>query len=228
MADWYSRTLAGRIPWHANFNTNAQATGTTYGLSAGDKTDIGNDNTNVPLIVNYKEAVEAFRQAVTEWANLMFDAPIGTALPVAPTAPTAPTLAIGSKPSIVPRTRLMAGVIKADADVTPEVLENYGIIAPDEGAPPDHPTLEGTPETSFGIRLTFSMHGYPKMEIQSKRAGETTYTYLATDTNSPYVDSRPPLVANTPEIRTFRARFVDNDDNPVGTWSNELSVTASP
>lgn len=134
MSDWYPRNLSDRIPWHANYNTNAQATGTTYGLSAGDKTDAGNDAGNVPLIVNFKQAVSDYAQAVTEWADLMFDAPIGSALPPIPTAPTAPTLAIGSKPSIVPRTRLQAGIIKADADYTQQVGENYGIVAPAAGA----------------------------------------------------------------------------------------------
>lgn len=228
MADWYPSAFAERIPWHSNFNTNAQATGTTYGLSAGDKTDIGNDNTNVALLVNFKAAVDAYRQAVTEWADIMFNAPIGTAIPAAPTAPTIAAFALGSKASIIPRTRIMVGVIKADADFTQEVGENYGILAPDGGAPPDHPTLAGTPETSFAVRLTFSMHGFPKLEIQCKRASETVFTFLATDTNSPYVDNRAPLVANTPEIRTYRARFVGSDDAPVGNWSNELSVTASP
>lgn len=64
-ADWYPDRLADRIPWHANFNTEAQATGTTYGLSAGQKAAIALDAANVAVIVNYLEAVSAFSEAVT-------------------------------------------------------------------------------------------------------------------------------------------------------------------
>ena len=45
------------------------------------------------------------------------------------------------------------------------------------------------------------------------------------DTNNPYVDGSPPLVPGTPEVREYRARYMDND-LPVGEWSDVISVTA--
>lgn len=77
MNDWYLDSFAARIPWHANFNANAQATGTTYGLSAADKTDILNDTENVAIVANFKESINPYRQAVTEWAEITLEGAIG-------------------------------------------------------------------------------------------------------------------------------------------------------
>ncbi|MCH8273270.1 MAG: hypothetical protein IH851_00570 [Armatimonadetes bacterium] len=48
---------------------------------------------------------------------------------------------------------------------------------------------------------------------------------LAVDTVSPYVDTRAPLVADTPEERRFRAAYLDDDLITTG-WSDTLVVTA--
>ncbi len=60
-----------------------------------------------------------------------------------------------------------------------------------------------------------------------QRAGETTWTMLGTDTSSPYLDSRPPLVAGQPEVRRYRLRYVVNDV-PVGNYSAVASITTVP
>jgi hypothetical protein len=39
-ADWYPSSLAARIPWHVNFNTQAVANGTAHGLIAAQVTQI--------------------------------------------------------------------------------------------------------------------------------------------------------------------------------------------
>ena len=133
--DWYPTRLADRSPWHANYNTNAQATGTTFGLSAADKTDAANDAANVALVVNYKEAAEAYAQAVTEWADLILEGLIGTPMPATPTGPAAPLFALSSKAAVEARTRLQVGIIKADPDYTAQVGENYGIVGTGPAAP---------------------------------------------------------------------------------------------
>ena len=42
---------------------------------------------------------------------------------------------------------------------------------------------------------------------------------------SPYIDTRAPLVADTPEERRFRAAHLDNNLITTG-WSDTLVVTA--
>ena len=71
------------------------------------------------------------------------------------------------------------------------------------------------------------MLGHDQLEIQSQRGGEADFSLLAYDTNSPYLDARPPLVAGQPEVRQYRARWRD-DDQPLGDWSDIVQVTARP
>ncbi len=49
------------------------------------------------------------------------------------------------------------------------------------------------------------MYNHDQIEIQSQRAGETEWTTIGFDTNSPYTDARAPLVAGQPENRRYRA-----------------------
>jgi hypothetical protein len=62
---------------------------------------------------------------------------------------------------------------------------------------------------------------------ESQRAAETAWTYLAFDSVSPYIDTRPPLVANQAEQRRYRMRYRDADV-PVGEFCDTLNVTVGP
>ena len=44
--------------------------------------------------------------------------------------------------------------------------------------------------------------------------------------NTPYIDARPPAVANTPELREYRVQGVDNNVR-VGPVSGIVSAVAS-
>jgi hypothetical protein len=45
--------------------------------------------------------------------------------------------------------------------------------------------------------------------------------------NTPYEDPRDPLVAGQPETRSYRLQLYDGD-NPVGGYSDEVSVVTLP
>jgi hypothetical protein len=62
------------------------------------------------------------------------------------------------------------------------------------------------------------------VDIESQRGAETTWTYLAFDSSSPYLDNRPPLAAGTPEQRRYGMRYRDHDV-PVGLFSDTPTVT---
>lgn len=225
MADWYPAILAQRIPWHANFNTNAQATGTTYGLSAADKTDILNDAANVALVVNFKEAIDAYRQAVTEWAEIMLEGALGSPLPPLPTAPTPPTFALGSKSAIEARTRLYAGIVKADADYTPTIGENYGIVA--AAQPLGDVAVQSLEALSASqVRVRISKAGYATVALDSRRGGGA-WEQLLVMTGATYTDVRPPLVPGQPEVREYRCQgYADNQR--VGPVSAAETVVTTP
>ena len=59
------------------------------------------------------------------------------------------------------------------------------------------------------------------------RPGAAASTFLARDTSSPYVDSRPLLVPGKAEVREYRAIYVLNDAE-IGNFSDEIVITATP
>ncbi len=56
---------------------------------------------------------------------------------------------------------------------------------------------------------------------------QTVQFIRAIDTESPYMDERPLLVAATPEVREYRMRFWDKG-TPNGDWTDVVKVTVSP
>ena len=65
------------------------------------------------------------------------------------------------------------------------------------------------------------------VNLYCQRGSETTPSFLARDTNSPYVDNRPLLVAGQPETRTYTAIYVVNDEE-IGLVSDAVSVVCKP
>ena len=223
--DWYPQRLADRIPWHANVDTNAQATGTAQGLSAAMKTSIGKDKLVVPIVVNFKEGVEAYAQAVTEWADLILNGPLGTPFPAVPTAPTVPTFEGGDEAAIQPRHRQYRGIVTAHPLYTAEVGENYGYIAP-EAPPAGVPSLQATALTASQVRLAVAKAGYSVVAIDSRRAGGA-WEQIGVSMTAEYIDARPPLVAGQPELREYRAQGMENNAR-VGALSAVVSAVTVP
>ena len=110
-SDWYPTRLTDLIAWHANFAAEAASTGAGLGLNAGALANIALDSPNVAILVNYAEAVDAFRQEVTQYrdAVLRGDSTAATATP--PAAPAGITLGVGSLQGVELRTRQYAAII---------------------------------------------------------------------------------------------------------------------
>lgn len=62
--------------------------------------------------------------------------------------------------------------------------------------------------------------------IESRRGGGT-WAFLAIDTESPYLDDRPPLAAGQPEVREYRMRYWDKG-TPNGEWTDMAKITVAP
>ena len=67
--------------------------------------------------------------------------------------------------------------------------------------------------------------GHIGIYIESRR-GVGPWEFLAIDTQAPYDDDRPLLVAGTPEVREYRLRFWDKG-TPNGDWTPVQKVTVS-
>jgi hypothetical protein len=70
-----------------------------------------------------------------------------------------------------------------------------------------------------------SKAGSDGVRITSRRESETAFTFLAIDTESPYIDNHALLVAGRPEVREYRAQYPWGDD-PIGLKSDIAKAVA--
>lgn len=77
------------------------------------------------------------------------------------------------------------------------------------------------------MRLDWVKRGHSGVMIQSRRQGDAAFLDLGRDYFSPFDDERAPLAAGVAETREYRMRYLDKDD-PVGDWSDIVSVTTKP
>ena len=87
------------------------------------------------------------------------------------------------------------------------------------------------------VELDFDKSISDGVNIYAKRDGDADFVFLARDTApaapksdegwSPYIDNRPLLVATKPELREYKAVYVQNDAE-IGLFSDEVVVNCAP
>jgi len=215
------------VVWFNDHAAGVTTHGATVGLSAGEITQATTDAATVSHGVNGRSLYNSKAQEFTAYKDILLYAPINTPLPGTPAVPAVGTLGLGALTACVARARARAERMKAHPNYTQAIGEDCRIVSRAEPPPPTQPTLQAQVLTGFQVGILFAMLGHAQIEIVTRRAGETEWTLLTFDTNSPYLDARAPLVAGQPEVREYRARFRDNDI-PVGDWSDIVSATAQP
>ena|SRR5947208_13497669 len=77
------------------------------------------------------------------------------------------------------------------------------------------------------VELDFDKSISDGVNIYAKRDGDADFIFLARDTASPYIDNRPLLVATKPELREYKAVYVQSDAE-IGLFSDEVVVNCAP
>jgi hypothetical protein len=120
--------------------------------------------------------------------------------------------------------RAMARAIKSNAGYTEQIGKDLRIIGDEDTTDLSTlaPTLKvrlvgGQPEVSFDKRTSDGVRIYSKVE------GEADFSFLAIDTRSPYVDTRPVANPGRSEKREYYAFYMLNDAQ-VGLKSAVVSV----
>lgn len=72
------------------------------------------------------------------------------------------------------------------------------------------------------VEISFNKYSFDGIKIESKRGNETAFSFLAFDTEAPYLDTRPNLTTE-PEKREYRAFFMLHD-KIVGLVSPVLTI----
>ena len=192
------------LVWHDRFKTNVLANAATFGLVAADTTIITNDNTDIHAKITSLNAVQAAVKMAVADKNT-------------------------SRRNAEAHARALARRIKAHPAYTVALGNLLGIEGPEDTTDltTSKPTLTGADRTGGSVEIGFNKSISDGVNLYSKREGDADFVYLARDTASPYVDNRPLKVAGKPEIREYKAVYVQ-DDAEIGLFSDELVVNCAP
>lgn len=222
---YYPRRLAARIAWHAGFAAQAVENGMTLSLSAADVAQIELDALNVRLVVEWSEAVDAYRQSVTAFRDGVLSGNRRLPVPAPPVAPAGPGFGPGSLQGIEERTRRYVAMIKASPTYTRTVGESYGIVPPERGAL-GVPAVVATASTGSRVRLRIKKVGFQVLTVDSRR-GAGAWELIGVSQRAVFVDERHPLVPGQPEQREYRVQgYVKNFR--TGTSSDVATVVTVP
>ncbi len=188
------------LAWFQNFKTQLTTLGAGLGVTAGEQTIVDADLTQFDAKLTAAVAKSADAQAATEDKKL-------------------------TKTAVHSRLRPLVRRIKGHASYTAAQGEQLGIVGPEDTTDLNNaqPTLKATSVLAGAVTIGFNKSISSGVKIFTKRGAEPGFTFLATDTASPYVDNRANLAAG-PETRQYQAQYLDGDD-PVGLVSDTLSVT---
>ncbi len=199
MADYIPAADDQLVTWLSNYKAKIATYGVSLGLTAADVTA---QQALCDTITTKIQAVNAQKQNL---ANLVADKD---------TAKTTSLLTMRGKVKIM----------KANAAYTEAKGLDMGVISggghPDPNTIQIEYTLERTP---LGVQVNFKKHGAESVHVYSRPAGTPAWIFLANDTHSPYVDSRPTAPAQN---REYMLRAVVNDTE-VGVDSAILSIAVA-
>lgn len=228
MPTWLPPREADRLIWLQNFVLKLAVYVGTAGITAADVTFATGVRDAYQWILNRSDQINTVKQDINQWKAIFVAGPLGTPLGAYPLAPAypAPPLFIASA-DMFGQIVALCERIRNSAGYTTAIGEDLGIVPPGTGGALGDPTFTVTALPNSEVRLNWVKATSSGVVIESQRANETDWTFLANDTVSPYVDTREPLVASSPEVRRYRIRYLINDE-PVGNYSAIVSVTTVP
>ena len=197
--DYIPRTDGDLIIWHGNLKTQVAAVATTVGLATADVDALTADNTSLNTKITALNAAKTAQQAATADKANVFR-------------------------SVITRARGIANRVKSHPNYTEALGRQLGIVGPEDTTDLSQaqPTLRNEAVSPGSVRMGFNKSVSSGVRIFSKRGSEASFAFLATDTESPYFDTRSNLTPG-PESRQYQAQYLLGDE-PVGQLSDILSV----
>lgn len=199
--DYIPKRKGDMDTWEENFLAEVSGVATAVGILPADVTPI---------------TVEVTRHR-TDYSSSQ------TALAAAKSAVTKET---NQKKTMLGLVRPFVNRIKAAPGYTTDMGNTLKIIGEDSVFVPDTAKPVISVELFGGdIKINFN---HPRevdgVKIYSKRGSETSFTLLAVDTESPYIDNRANQTPGTAEKREYYAFYFD-DDAQIGLQSDEVNIS---
>jgi hypothetical protein len=230
--NYYPSRLADQVPWLITFANGMPLQGPICHVIPADVTAAVADAKWASYVLSsWLSEVRAFSPSATEAVDEVLTGSGASTIVMPgfnPPPPVDPAV-VPQKPGVLNRIFALVAKMKNDAGYSAIVGETLGIIGPEDTASHATPKFSATPQQGSGtgaVKITFFKYGHMGVYIESRR-GTGAWEFLAIDTESPYVDERPLLVAGQPEQREYRMRFWDKG-TPNGDWTDVQKVTVSP
>ncbi|MBI3852105.1 MAG: hypothetical protein HY298_17745 [Verrucomicrobia bacterium] len=222
---WYPQDEPGQVVWLTNYRGKIPTHGPTCGLDGGELADMDVDlELYTWVLQTWHPAIKQDLQEATAFKRI-----VGNGTGTDPV--TLPDASSFSPPGMRPPgvlNRLLNQIarMKKNAGYTEAIGQDLRIIAEEDTS--EHPVPEFKPVVAQGdtcqcIHITFTKFGHQGVYLESRR-NNGAWEFLGIDTETPYDDERPLLVANTAETREYRVRFWDKGA-PNGDWSPVQKVT---
>ncbi|TLD70201.1 hypothetical protein FEM03_13505 [Phragmitibacter flavus] len=219
------------LPWLQNFTLKLTTHAGVLGFDTGAVTKAQEDcqaliyliNTYIPLLKNGLEEAYGYKDMIKNGSGSTLSAlPSATAIPAAPTMPL---------PGALPRLRKLVQTIKNHPSYTTAIGQDLNIIVTGDSAVSiasiEAPTLVLQKSTVGSVTWRWNKDGWTGILVQSRKPGEVAWTQLGQDLFSPYVDTRPLTTPDIPEVREYRACYLDKEQ-PTQQWSDVLIITVQP
>ena len=228
MPDYIPKGDPDRKIWFANFINKLPSHADKFGITPAERDAVLLDERTTDFLLTAVDVFKAELKERVDYKNQLMDGRIGTPAPTLPTVTPPVPPPVLAAPGIIARARALANRIKAHPRYTQADGRDLRIIAPGEpGGTVIKPTATVAAKIGSVVEIKWVKNGYPAVLIEGKRGSEASWSLVATSIKSPWNDTRAPLVANVPEVRQYRLRYV-KDDVPVGEASDVLAVSTTP
>lgn len=202
MSDYMPHRDGDLAKWEENFNTKLTTYAATVGVLPAEVTEVS-------------DVIHAHATSFSEMVSAK---------------DTAKSKVAGNnakKKSMRDLVRPLVQRIKNHPGYTDAIGKDLGIIGPVSTVDlmGSKPTLRATAAAS-GVTIEFNKSEFDGVKIYSRRGAETDFTFLANDTNPPYLDTRPNLNSADAELREYYAVYILNDE-PIGKDSDVVKVTVA-
>jgi hypothetical protein len=228
--NYYPSRIGDQIVWLENFRTKLPGYTAALGLVQGKVDDaVASARFVVYVLSQWLAAVRALGPSATDAVDLLLNGDGNDPL-VLPTfvAPALPQGVAPVAPGALWRIFDLVTEIRAADAYTSAIGQDLGLIGAEDTTVRPAPTIKLTVGTGAGVQsvnIAFRKFGHMGVHLESRRNGGA-WEFLAIDTESPYTDERPLLVAGTPEVREYRARFWDKG-TPNGDWTDVARATVA-
>ncbi|MCX7100342.1 MAG: hypothetical protein NTX38_02320 [Methylobacter sp.] len=89
------------------------------------------------------------------------------------------------------------------------------------------PDLTGIDQTGGVVILSFTKYKSDGINIYCQRSNDANWALLARATFSPFLDNRPLLELNKPELRRYTAVYMSRDKE-IGQYCDDLVINCAP